>query len=150
MDARTEVPARQTVLVLVGRGSRDPGVGVEMRALARLRGQSASVGRIEVCYYAMAEPLLSEVLDCIAGSPWQRVVVQPHLLFPGLLLDVIRDTVERRRRQAPDRDWVLVEPLGADESLIQAVAELSSCGWSECRGGCGRESHPTCGVEILE
>jgi protoheme IX farnesyltransferase len=45
------------------------------------------------------------------------VVIQPHLLFEGELMDQLRARVQRWRQESPDREWVLARCLGADEGL---------------------------------
>lgn len=125
------VPEGDTLLLLVGRGSNDAAATGEMHQFARLRGERQPFGRIEACFLAMAEPSLETALNSIAGLPFRRVVVQPHLLFSGELLDRLRQTIvakaaaEQPGSQRPQREWVIAESLGSDVGLARAVVEIS-------------------------
>ena len=52
------------------------------------------------------------------------VVIQPHLLFEGELMDQLRARVRRWRQESPDREWVLARCLGADEGLAGVFIEF--------------------------
>lgn len=128
-----DVPDGDTLLLLVGRGSNDAEATGELHQFARLRGERQPFGRIEVCFLAMAEPSLEKALYSIAGLPFRRVVVQPHLLFSGELLDRLRQIIavraaaEQPGTEGPRREWVIAESLGSDAGLALAVVEISSC-----------------------
>ena len=70
---------------------------------------------------AMTRPTLDEGLRMAASLPFERVVVQPHLLFSGELLHGIRAAVAEARERAPDRQWIITEHLGVDDLLIRAL-----------------------------
>jgi hypothetical protein len=57
-------------------------------------------------------------------------VVQPHLLFAGLLLADLRASVDRMVRQMPAdqypaKQWIVADHLGPDMQLATAVAEMA-------------------------
>ncbi len=113
-----------TMLVIVGRGSHDAEATAEMHRFAHLRTQRTRVGRMMVCFLAMQRPSLAEALAEAAASDFARIVVQPHLLFHGLLLDEIKATVEEHRRSSP-KEWIVISVLGPEPELAQAVMELA-------------------------
>lgn len=80
---REAVALRQTVLVLVGRGSRQEETIAELRRSTEFRRRLDEVGRIEVCLAATAEPRLDRISSRLVSDPIRQIVVQPHLLFPG-------------------------------------------------------------------
>ena len=112
-----------TMLILVGRGSHDAEATAEMHRFARLRTQRTRVGRGLVCFLAMQRPSLAEALAEAAASDFARIVVQPHLLFHGLLCDEIKTTVEENRRRSP-KEWIMTSVLGPELELVQAVMDL--------------------------
>jgi sirohydrochlorin ferrochelatase len=61
----------------------------------------------------MARPLLADLLPEVAANRFQRVIVQPHLLFEGELADNLRQAVTATQRQHPQQEW-LIAPLLAD------------------------------------
>jgi sirohydrochlorin cobaltochelatase len=126
--ARPPVSARETVLVMVGRGSSDPTALAQLRELADAiqRRQEWTPQRVEYGFVAAARPRLDEALeaacDPIAGSV-RRIVVHPHLLFSGHVEDQVSDAVEAARSRRPDIDWVRVPRLGADPLVARAVVQ---------------------------
>jgi len=111
----------ETLLLLVGRGSRDDEATAEMHRFARLRADATPVGRLEVAFTAMAEPKLDQAIEAVARLSFRRIVVQPHLLFAGELLDRVRATVERASAEHPDRQWVFAGHLGPEPEIAEAV-----------------------------
>lgn len=112
-----------TMLVMVGRGSHDAEATAAMHRFAQLRAQRTRVGRVLVCFLAMQRPSLAETLAEAAASNFARIVVQPHLLFHGLLYDEIQTTVEENRRRSP-KEWIVTSVLGPELEVAQAVIDL--------------------------
>ena len=118
------IPADQTLLLMVGRGTSDPTALAELRQFVRLRARRTPVGGVKTCFLAMAEPLLERALTEAAGSTFRRVVVQPHLLFHGELLLKLREQVEQIARRYPDKQWLLTAHLGPHPLLLDAMVDL--------------------------
>ena len=115
-----------TLLLLVGRGSREPAANAEMYRFARLRFEKTPIGWVEVCFTALTEPSLDRGLEIASSLPFGRVVVQPHLLFDGELLRRIQDRVSSAGCAEPQRKWLVTDPLGPHQLLADAVIELAS------------------------
>jgi sirohydrochlorin cobaltochelatase len=127
---RSIIPEEQTLLLLVGRGSSDSAAIATVRCFAELRARRSKVGRVETCFAAVAKPSLEELLPVVAMAGFRRIVVQPHLLFRGRVLEDIRDGVARleTRETAGERDskpeWIVTGPLGPEAELAEAVCDL--------------------------
>jgi sirohydrochlorin cobaltochelatase len=134
------VPAENTVLLMIGRGSSDPTAHRQLHDFARascLDDPTFSAGaagvfpaRIELGFVAAARPTLGEAIDhaaaeAVAGScgAVRRVVVQPHLLFRGHVEEQVTAAVERGRRDHPGIEWVQVQRLGADPLVARALID---------------------------
>jgi sirohydrochlorin cobaltochelatase len=111
----------ETLLLMVGRGSRDPSANSEFAQFARLRWETHPVGWLETCYTAMTEPSLEHALRISARLPFRRVVVQPHLLFRGELVSRIGKTVADFARCHPDIEWLTTAHLGPDALVAAAM-----------------------------
>lgn len=114
------LPRQATAVLLVGRGSRDVSALDEMRRFAELRGVAAWPNGAW-CFLAMARPTLSEGLERMAAGPAQRIVVQPHLLFPGKLCEEVAAAVARQRAANGSKQWVVARPLGPDPLVVSAI-----------------------------
>ena len=123
---KPELPPAETVLLLVGRGSRDPEARVEMIHFCELRAARSPVGRVEPCFLAVAKPSLDEALSTVGALPAKRVVVQPHLLFRGELVDQVHVQVANARRRFPEKEWIVTKHLGPHELLIEATISLAA------------------------
>lgn len=111
----------ETVLVMVGRGSHDRQATAEMRRFVELRGRAARVPRARACFVAMAEPRLADVLDEAALCGVKQIVVEPHLLFGGVLVDRVRRTVAEYAGRYPRIRWVTTGHLGPSELVARAI-----------------------------
>jgi sirohydrochlorin cobaltochelatase len=123
--------AEKTALVLVGRGNRDVEALAEMHHFADLRREMTPVARVEICFLAMAKPSLSETLALVPAMSEKRIVVQPHLLFPGRLAASIRQAVAAARSKSPEKTWLVAQPLGPDRLLADVVLAMASGAPSE-------------------
>ena len=125
------IPPDSTALVLVGRGSHDESATAEMQEFARLAHERATAHDVFVGFLAMARPLLADVLRDVAQQGFQRVFVQPHLLFAGELANTVQRMVAEARHRHPDQQWLLTPllaepqdpPRGGNEFLLQAMLD---------------------------
>jgi len=119
------VDYRQTLLLVVGRGSRDPEALAEFAEYARRHAAAVDCPNYQTAFLAMAEPTLDDALAAAAAGSYRRIIVQPHLLFGGVLVDRLRDEVARYRQTAPDKQWIATHHLGPDDLLVAALLESS-------------------------
>ena len=122
------VPAEETVLVVLGRGSSDPTAVAQLRSFvdATLTADAEPrPRRVELGFAAAARPRLDEAILAACDPRDQdvrRIVVQPHLLFRGHVEDQVTRAVGEGRCRRPDLEWVQVGRLGADPLVAEAVA----------------------------
>jgi sirohydrochlorin cobaltochelatase len=117
-------PLKQTLLLIVARGNRDPEAVAEMHRFVRRRGEFAPVRHVRACFLARAEPALDRVLADIDHTTFGRVVIQPHLLYVGKVLASLRERVERMRKSFPETEWVLADHLGSSDLLTGTIVDL--------------------------
>jgi sirohydrochlorin ferrochelatase len=155
---------------MVGRGTSDPDALAHMRRFTELAAEQRSLAWVSTGFFAGGVPSVDELLaqaaalrpsdlsdptdptdptSSISSSEFSTnltcdtVVIQPHLLFEGELMDQLRARVQRWRQESPDREWVLARCLGADEALagvfiefirnhISQLAQHETLGDSEC------------------
>ncbi len=123
------------LLLMVGRGSQD---GVATAAMTRFVDQRLAltpVGRAVIAFLAMSHPRVEQVLPEIAASPFQHVVIQPHLLYRGALWSRLEQMVHAQNQSQshshgygqntahPGQRWTLADCLGCDWAVAHVVAE---------------------------
>jgi sirohydrochlorin cobaltochelatase len=117
--------AQDTLLVFVGRGSSDPEAIAQMHRFARLRRELTPVGEVLTCFCAAASPSLDEGLQSARASSAERIVVQPHLLFEGAVMDSIRQQVAAVAEADLRRRWSVAGCLGPSTALAEAIVETA-------------------------
>jgi sirohydrochlorin ferrochelatase len=128
LAGRPPIPAADTTLVLVGRGSRDAEATAAMHRFAQLRLAMTPAASVRVGFLAMARPSLEECLAELAPSPARRIILQPHLLFRGELLDRFKATCEAFAVAHPAIDCVVCPHLGPHRLLAEAICSRDSDG----------------------
>lgn len=118
--------AGESVMLLVGRGSHDREAVDGFLAFAQQRMSQTPAGALQPAFLAMAEPSLDAAIERAAAVGLPQVVVQPHLLFCGDLVDRIARCVERARQRWPATRWLLARPLGPDPLVALALAERAA------------------------
>lgn len=112
-----------TFYLFVARGNRDPEALAMTRRVLEVRARLSRRRHYGPAYLALAAPRLDEALDQAAHGPWRRVIVQPHLLFRGLLEQELRLKVARRAEDRADIAWVVTDVLGPDPTLAESLAD---------------------------
>ncbi len=121
----TPLPAEQTLLLLVGRGTKDEAANNGLCEYSRRRRDTIKAGWQETCFLAMAQPSFERALELVPRLGFPRIVVEPHLLFRGELLDRIAARLAQPAAECPGVEFVMTERLGPDVTLAQAVLELA-------------------------
>ena len=121
---RPHVATDETYWLLVGRGSSDREATKEFGQFAREQARRLGIVQFACSFVAAAAPSLEEGLTCavkLAGEGMKRIVVQPHLLFRGVVLDEVCAEVARWQTKCPAVDWVICAHLGPEQELVDAV-----------------------------
>ncbi len=112
--------------LLVARGSRDPLVRGEILRLAASKRTTEQNGPFTPCFLGMAQPSFETALQIALSRKPDRIVVQPHLLFPGRLYRHICKRTEDLNSESPHVGWATARPLGPDDRLIDCVLDLAA------------------------
>lgn len=131
---RTAFPAaadpQRTMLIMVGRGTSDAEAIAEMRKFTDLRAQRTPVAAHETAFLTGATPHLDDALQAAANSAHTQIVVQPHLLWRGQLVDDIAAAVARVQASDAGRrkQWAIAEHLGPCPEVVAALQQrIESC-----------------------
>lgn len=112
-------------LAMVGRGTSDEEALEHMRDLTRRVASRRTLSWVETGFFAGGIPKVDELFDRAARSGCETIIVQPHLLFEGELMDQLRSKLlDRMGRHAPQR-WLMARALGADPGLARVFLEMA-------------------------
>ncbi len=109
-------------IVLVGRGSYDPCAQADLKLLCAVLSHRLNGLEVHPCYYAMAQPDLAQVLEVLAERAEHRtILIQPHLLFDGLIYRTLIKQVEAARLRYPHLQFVMGQYLGPHPLIGMAL-----------------------------
>lgn len=111
----------ETLHVMVGRGSTDETASAEMREFSARRAAAGAAFQTLTAFAAMAEPRIEPTLEQAASTGARHIVVQPHLLFAGELLDRVAALTADAARRHPTIIWSLTRHLGAESELVECL-----------------------------
>jgi len=111
--------------LIVGRGSSDAAASARLRDFAARRATAADVQTVLSCFVHGQRPKLAEGLALAEKSSAETILVQPHLLFQGLVYQEIAAAVEAAASQS-SKTWRLATPLGPDPEIARAIMELAT------------------------
>jgi sirohydrochlorin ferrochelatase len=123
LERRPEIAADQTLLLLVGRGTSDPDANATVARIARFLWEAYGVGWASVAYAGLASPGIDEALGVCRRMQFARIVVQPYLLFDGVLAKRIHETAERHAALDPGVEVIVTGHFGVHPLLIQAFED---------------------------
>lgn len=123
-DKLADAAPGRTAIVMVGRGSYDPCAQADMKVFGEIVGDCFDVAALQTAFYAMAEPRLPDVLEELAASgAYDRLVVQPHLLFAGRLDQAVRRQVQEADARHSGVRFAVSDYLGPDPLVAEAIVE---------------------------
>ena len=114
---------RDTLLLVVGRGSSDPDANADVQKLARLLWEGMGFGWGAACYIGVTSPLLPEALERCRRLGFGRILVLPFFLFTGVLEKRIRRTAHAFGREHPETEILCAGYLGVHQLLVQVFRE---------------------------
>ncbi|WP_081957314.1 precorrin-3B C(17)-methyltransferase [Paenibacillus sp. FSL R7-0273] len=87
------VPAEDTVVLMMGRGGSDPDANSDFYKLSRLLWERTAYKSVESCFIAITKPSLDEGLERCLALGARKIIVQPYLLFTGVLMQQFTERV---------------------------------------------------------
>jgi sirohydrochlorin cobaltochelatase len=125
LAGRELVGQSETLLILVARGSSHADAIADMQRFTELRANRSGIAA-KCCFAAVAQPTLDETFNWAARCEYRRIIVQPHLLFAGQVLDQIHHAVEHiSHAGAGNKEWIVTSHLGPSTLVAEAVLDLA-------------------------
>jgi sirohydrochlorin cobaltochelatase len=96
------VERKDTLLLVVGRGSSDPDANADVAKLARMLWEGMGFGWAAACYIGVTTPLLLDALERCHRMSYRRILVLPFFLFTGVLEKRIRRQTGEFAQEHPE------------------------------------------------
>ena len=127
-----------TGVILLGRGSSDPGGNAELAKMARWVFEANDHELVDLAFTGITWPRLETVVARQVRLGMMQIAIVPVYLFTGVLIERIGAQVDRLRRQYPRVAFALARHFGFDERLVALlearVGEEGREGMLECDG----------------
>jgi len=91
LDGADALPAEETTVLVVGRGSSDPDSNSDVAKMARLLFEKRPYRAVEYAYQAVTRPRIDEALRRCQALGAKQVVLAPFILFTGRVDAFMRD-----------------------------------------------------------
>lgn len=125
--ART-IARKDTLLLVVGRGTNDPDANSNVAKVARMLWEGMGFGWAEVAFSGVAYPLVDQALERCVTMGFARVIVFPYFLFTGILVKRIYEHTRQAAALHPEIEFVEAPYLNDHplviESFLERVAEV--------------------------
>lgn len=122
------VERKDTLLLVVGRGTNDPDANSNIAKVARMLWEGMGFGWAEIAFSGVAYPLVDQALERVTRLGYKRVIVFPYFLFTGILVKRIYDWTDEAASAHPGVQFVKApylndHPLVVD-SFVERVGEM--------------------------
>jgi sirohydrochlorin cobaltochelatase len=115
--AATFVERKDTLLVVVGRGTNDSDANSNIAKVARMLWEGMGFGWAEIAFSGVAFPRVDDGLERAARLGFKRIIVFPYFLFTGILIKRIYDQAREVAARHPDIEFIEA-PYLRDHPLV--------------------------------
>ena len=121
--AGVSIPRSETLLLVVGRGTKDPDANSSIAKIARMLWEGMGFGWAETAFSGVAYPLVEEGLERSAKLGFKRIIVFPYFLFTGILVKRIYAETDAVAQRHPGIDFVKASYLNDHPLVLDTFAE---------------------------
>ena len=114
---------KDSLLVVVGRGTNDSDANSNIAKLARMLWEGMGFGWAEIAFSGVAHPRVDATLARAARLGFRRIVVFPYFLFTGVLVKRIYRQTEEAAQAHPEIEFLKAEYLGDHALVIDTFVE---------------------------
>jgi len=121
--APTRVDRKDTLLMVVGRGTNDSDANSNISKVARMLWEGLGVGWAEVSYSGVTAPLVDAGLAHAAKLGYRRIIVFPYFLFTGILVRRIYDWADEAAAAYPEIEILKASYLNDHPFVIESFVD---------------------------
>ncbi len=117
------IPRAETILLVVGRGASDPDANGDVFKLARILWEGSEYKTVEICFIGITHPRLEEGFRRARLYEPKRVIVLPHFLFTGVLVQKIYEVAAQQQALSPNAEIICLPEMGMHPQLFGLVRD---------------------------
>ncbi len=117
---------RDSLLLVVGRGTNDPDANSNIAKLARMLWEGMGFGWAEAAFSGVADPLVEPALKRALRLGFQRIIVFPYFLFTGVLVKRIYAVADRIGAAHPEIELIKAPYLGDHPLVLDCFADRAA------------------------
>ena len=117
------IDRKDTLLLVVGRGTNDPDANSNIAKVARMLWEGMGFGWAEIAFSGVAYPLVDQALERCVKLGYQRVVVFPYFLFTGILVKRIHEWTDAAAKANPGIEFLKAPYLNDHPLVIDSFVE---------------------------
>ena len=117
------VDRKETLLMVVGRGTNDSDANSNINKVARMLWEGMGFGWAEVSYSGVAYPLVDTGLAHAVKLGYRRIIVFPYFLFTGILVQRIYDWADESQAANPEIEILKAGYLNDHPMLLETFAD---------------------------
>ncbi len=121
--AAAEVARKETLLMVVGRGTSDSDANSNISKVTRMLWEGMGFGWGMTSYSGVTYPLVDTGLARAAKLGYRRIVVFPYFLFTGVLVRRIYDWTDEAAARHPEIEFLKAGYINDHPNLIESLAE---------------------------
>ncbi|MEM9137689.1 MAG: sirohydrochlorin chelatase [Cyanobacteria bacterium P01_F01_bin.42] len=118
-----QIPRSETVLLVVGRGASDPDAIGDVFKLARIIWEGSGYKSLETCFIGITHPRLEVGFEYARLHRPRRIIVLPHFLFTGTLMEKIFALSQTEQESYPDIQVSCLPHIGIQPALFSLIRE---------------------------
>ena len=118
-----QIPREETVLLVVGRGSSDPDANGDVYKMARILWEGSGYQALETCFIGITHPRLEDGFKHARLHQPKRIIVLPHFLFTGALMEKIISLSQEEQDQHPATLISCLPEIGIQPALFSLMRE---------------------------
>lgn len=122
LEGAGALPAAETTVLVVGRGSSDPDSNGDVAKIARLLFEKRAYRGVEYAYQAVARPRIEQGLRRCQALGAKQVVLAPFILFTGRVEAFMRDAMQPAAGEL-GLPVLQAEYLGIHPLLLEVAAQ---------------------------
>ena len=117
------VERKDTLLLVVGRGTNDPDANSNIAKVSRMLWEGLGFGWSEIAFSGVAFPLVDQALERCVKLGFKRIIVFPYFLFTGILVKRIYDWTDEAAKAYPGTQFVKASYLNDHPLVIDSFVE---------------------------